>query len=92
MDQPPATKIPLQDAGGACVARPANITPDHQMLRASQAEGKRPLWMGARTVHRQPFGRGGGVKGLVGGDQRHRSETITRMNELIRSTGPTLAS
>ncbi|MGO9921709.1 MAG: hypothetical protein ACLQIB_44320 [Isosphaeraceae bacterium] len=31
--------------------------------------------MGARIVYSQPFGRGGVVEGLVGGDQRHRGET-----------------
>ena len=33
------------------------------------------LWMRTRIVHGQPFGRGGIIEGLVGGDQRHRSET-----------------
>ena len=33
------------------------------------------LWMRTRIVHCQLFGRGGIIEGLVGGDQRHRSET-----------------
>ena len=33
------------------------------------------LRMRARIVHGQPFGHGGVVEGLVGGDQRHWAET-----------------
>ena len=32
------------------------------------------LGVRARIVHRQPFGGGGVIEGLVGGDQRYRGE------------------